>query len=44
MRLDVRNLFDATYESRSSDGIDSSRVIALTEPGRTISLTASFEF
>ena len=44
VRLDVRNLFDATYESRSSDGIDSSRVIALTEPGRTISLTASFEF
>lgn len=44
VRLDLRNLFDETYSSRSSDGIDSSRVIALTEPGRTIALTARIEF
>ncbi|AHD11551.1 TonB-dependent receptor domain-containing protein [Phaeobacter gallaeciensis] len=44
IRLDVRNLFDETYASRSSDGIDSSRVIALNEPGRTIGLTARLKF
>ena len=44
IRLDVRNLFDETYASRSSDGIDSSRVIALNEPGRTIGLTARLRF
>ncbi|MDO6591724.1 TonB-dependent receptor [Loktanella sp. D2R18] len=45
VRLDVQNLFDATYASRSSDGLDiSSNVVALTEPGRTISLTASLKF
>lgn len=44
LRLDVRNLFDETYASRSSDGIDSSRVIALNEPGRTIGLTARLKF
>lgn len=44
VRLDVRNLFDATFSRRSSDGIGSARVIPLTEPGRTVSLTASLKF
>lgn len=44
LRLDVRNLFDETYASRSSDGIDSSRVVALNEPGRTIGLSARLRF
>ncbi len=44
VRLDVHNLFDAEYSSRSSDGIDNARVVPLTEPGRTISLTASLKF
>ncbi|KJZ18666.1 TonB-dependent receptor [Loktanella sp. S4079] len=44
LRVDVRNLFDATYASRSSDGIDSERVVPLTEPGRTLSLTAKITF
>ncbi len=44
IRLDVYNLFDTEYASRSSDGLDNSRVIALNEPGRTINLTASFKF
>lgn len=44
LRLDVHNLFDATFSRRSSDGIDNSNLIALTDPGRTISLTASFKF
>jgi hemoglobin/transferrin/lactoferrin receptor protein len=43
VRLDVRNLFDTTFSRRSSDGIGNANVIALTEPGRTISLTASFK-
>jgi hemoglobin/transferrin/lactoferrin receptor protein len=44
LRLDLRNLFDETYASRSSDGIGSSRVIALNEPGRAIALTARLRF
>ena len=44
IRLGVNNLFDKAYASRSSDGIDSSRVIPLNEPGRTVSLTASLRF
>ncbi|MGJ8546000.1 MAG: TonB-dependent receptor domain-containing protein [Sulfitobacter sp.] len=44
VRLDVFNLFDATYASRSSDGIDLDGVVPLTEPGRTVSLTASIKF
>lgn len=43
-RVDLRNIFDETYSSRSSDGIDSTRVIPLTEPGRTLSLTANLKF
>lgn len=44
LRLDLRNVFDRTYSARSSDGIDSSRVIPLSEPGRTVTLTASLWF
>lgn len=44
LRLGINNLFDETYASRSSDGIDSSRVIPLNEPGRTVSVTARLRF
>ncbi len=44
LRLDVENLFDKTYASRSSDGIGLTNVVPLNEPGRTISLTASLRF
>ncbi len=45
VRLDVYNLFDATYAPRSSDGLDlAGAVIPLNDPGRTISLTASIRF
>jgi hemoglobin/transferrin/lactoferrin receptor protein len=44
IRLDIYNLFDAEYASRSSDGLDNSHVIVLNEPGRTVSLTASIKF
>ncbi|THH36681.1 TonB-dependent receptor [Aliishimia ponticola] len=44
VRLDVYNLFDETFAVRSSDGLDSSRVVQLNEPGRTVSLTASIKF
>ncbi|WP_422050525.1 TonB-dependent receptor domain-containing protein [Shimia sp.] len=44
LRLGINNLFDETYASRSSDGIDSSRVIPLNEPSRTVSFTARLRF
>lgn len=44
VRMDVQNLFDADYASRSSDGLGLSNVVPLSEPGRTISLTASIKF
>lgn len=44
LRMDIRNLTDETFSRRSSDGIDSTRVIPLTDPGRTFSLTASLRF
>ena len=44
IRLDIENLFDATYASRSSDGIDFASVLPLNEPGRTFSLTAKLRF
>lgn len=44
LRVDIDNLFDETYASRSSDGLGSTRVIQLNQPGRTISLTASVAF
>ena len=43
-RVDVHNVFDETYSRRNADGIDSTRVIPLTEPGRTVSLTATVKF
>lgn len=44
IRLDVQNLFDESYVSRSADGFGNRRVIPLNEPGRRISLTASMRF
>lgn len=44
LRLDVKNLFDETYASRSSDGINFDSVVPLTEPGRTVQLTARMRF
>ncbi|MBB3995965.1 hemoglobin/transferrin/lactoferrin receptor protein [Sulfitobacter undariae] len=44
VRMDVNNLFDASYASRSSDGLGLSNVVPLYEPGRTISMTASIKF
>ena len=45
LRLDVKNVFDATYASRSSDGLDFTQsVVPLTEPGRTVLLTATMRF
>ncbi|WP_417722364.1 TonB-dependent receptor domain-containing protein [Salipiger sp.] len=45
LRLDVKNVFDRTYASRSSDGLDfTGSVVPLTEPGRTIQLTATMRF
>lgn len=43
-RLDIQNLLDKTYSSRSSDGIDSTNVVPITEPGRRFMLTANFDF
>lgn len=44
IRFDVRNFFDRTYSARSNDGIDNSRVVPLTEPGRTFGITATMRF
>ncbi|MDO6729871.1 TonB-dependent receptor [Marinovum sp. 2_MG-2023] len=44
IRLGIDNLFDATYASRSSDGLDLSAIEPLNEPGRTFTLTASLQF
>ncbi|MFW2588052.1 TonB-dependent receptor domain-containing protein [Sagittula sp. SSi028] len=44
LRLDVRNVFDETYASRSSDGINFDAVEPLYEPGRTVQLTAKVRF
>ncbi|WP_321170028.1 TonB-dependent receptor domain-containing protein [Sedimentitalea xiamensis] len=44
IRLDVQNLFDETYAKRGSDGVGLANVVALNEPGRTMSLTASLRF
>jgi hemoglobin/transferrin/lactoferrin receptor protein len=44
LRLDVYNVFDETYQSRSSDGIGQTNVVALNEPGRTFGLTARWQF
>ena len=44
LRLDIQNVLDRRYSSRSSDGINSSRVEPLTEPGRSFSLTSILTF
>ena len=45
VRLDVRNLFDEHYASRTSDGIGmSSRIVPVSEPGRMIALTTNLRF
>jgi len=44
LRLDVRNVFDATYVKRGSDGAGLSNVVALNEPGRTFALTVNTRF
>lgn len=44
LRLDVYNLFDETYASRSSDGVGLATVVPIYEPGRTFALTAKVRF
>ena len=44
LRLDIRNVFDATYSRRAADGQNNDSIVALTEPGRTFALTASIKF
>jgi len=44
LRLDIGNVFDEAYQSRSSDGLGLDNVIALNEPGRTFGLTARWRF
>ncbi|WP_424934101.1 TonB-dependent receptor domain-containing protein [Amaricoccus macauensis] len=44
IRLDVRNIFDESYVSRSSDGQGLPVIVALDEPGRTFALTAKLRF
>ena len=44
VRFDVRNAFDESYVSRSSDGIDNARVVPLNEPGRTLAVTTKVRF
>lgn len=44
IRFDVNNVFNETYASRSSDGLDAANVIALNEPGRSFALTAKIKF
>ena len=44
MRLDVKNVFDKTYSGRGNDGVGFSAVEPLTEPGRTIFLSANMTF
>ncbi len=44
VRLDVRNVFDATYARRSSDGQNNAVIVPLNDPGRTFQLTATYKF
>ena len=44
VRLDVKNVFDETYTSRSASGYSNGAVSVLTEPGRTIGLTVTTRF
>ncbi|MBN8185422.1 hypothetical protein JF540_01850 [Salipiger thiooxidans] len=45
LRLVLRNVFERTRASRSSDGLDfTGTVVPLTEPGRTVLVTAKMRF
>lgn len=44
LRFDILNIFDETYQLRTSDGIDSSNVVALNEPGRTFQIKMRVKF
>lgn len=44
VRFDVTNLLDSTFSRRSSDGIDATNVVPLTDPGRMVRLTATIKF
>ena len=44
LRLDLKNVTDETYSGRGNDGIGFSRVEPLTEPGRSVALTANMRF
>lgn len=44
MRMDVRNLFDTTYVDRASSAVDNSAAFPFNEMGRSVQLTARYEF
>jgi len=44
IRFDVRNVFDAAYASRSSDGIGTAIIDPLNEPGRSFGLSLNVSF
>ena len=44
LRLDLKNVTDETYSGRGNDGVGFSRVEPLTEPGRSVALTANMRF
>ena len=44
LRFEVRNVGDATYAARSSDGNGLSNVVVLNEPGRSFGLTLTQRF
>lgn len=45
IRFDVRNLLDEQYSSRTADGIGvPTRIVPLTEPGRSFAITANMRF
>ncbi|MBU2962076.1 TonB-dependent receptor [Citreicella sp. C3M06] len=45
LRMDIKNVFDEQYASRSSDGLDyTGSVIPLYEPGRTFTVSATMRF
>lgn len=44
IRLDVKNVFDTTYSGRGNDGVGFSAVVPVTEPGRSVLLSANMKF
>lgn len=44
VRIDIKNLFDEQYSSRSTDGLGAAGIIPITEPGQNFSLTAAYKF